>query len=298
MSVLNTNNNSTLAPYNMNAAGGALKRRKSKRSKPSKRSRKSRKTRSKTRKTRKNKRPSKKHNVVFGNSKEVRNQLEELQRLESEILNRQNIEQRLRRELLSQPSAKAQSAKAQSASTKVKKQSTAQIKQSIKQSLARERSSIAKLKSSIARLKIAVSSLKRRKPMSTAIKPMSVAIKPIYRKPISIYRKPTSIKTTSVAPVISEQDIENIEPIATVAEPYVSSESVIMPVYSKPPSYSNSLPPSYSLDTITALEPNANANTNAFDATDTEPFALEPATENENNIAYGNEEDLSGRNTA
>ena len=235
--------------------------------------------------------------MVFGNSKEVRNQLEELQRLESEILNRQNIEQRLRRELLSQPSAKAQSAKAQStklksASTKVKKQSTAQIKQSIKQSLARERSSIAKLKSSIARLKIAVSSLKRRKPMSTAIKP-------IYRKPISIYRKPISIKPTSVAPVISEQDIENIEPIATVAEPYVSSESVIMPVSSKPPSYNNSLPPSYSLDTITALEPNANANVNnAFDATDTEPFALEPATENENNIAYGNEEDLSGRNTA
>ena len=117
--------------------------------------------------------------------------------------------------------------------------------------------------------------------------------------------KPISIKPTSVAPAISEQDIENIEPIATVAtvataEPYVSSESVTMPVSSKPPSYSNSLPPSYSLDTITALEPNANANANvnAFDATDTEPFALEPATENENNIAYGNEEDLSGRNTA
>ena len=181
----------------------------------------------------------------------------------------------------------------------MKKQSTAQIKQSIKQSLARERSSIAKLKSSIARLKIAVSSLKRRKPTSTAIKPIYRKPISIYRKPISIYRKPTSIKPTSVAPAISEQDIENIEPIATVAEPYVSSESVIMPVSSKPPSYNNSLPPSYSLDTITALEPNANANVNnAFDATDTEPFALEPATENENNIAYGNEEDLSGRNTA
>jgi hypothetical protein len=170
--------------------------------------------------------------------------LQELNDLENEILERQNIEKRLRRELLTHQKKKTTSLKPSINMSQTNVKTVSHLKSSI----ANEKDSINRLKNSVAKLKRAVSELKRNN-IKTTYK--STIYKPTVYKPMNM-ATPISIATpiTIQEERFTEQDVENIEPMLE-EEPQIANAAEPLPINNNSPYVSSSidritdLPPSY-----------------------------------------------------
>ncbi len=186
--------------------------------------------------------------------------MQELNDLENEILERQNIEKRLRRELLTQQKKKTTSVR--QITPMSMPMSTVKTVSQLKSSIASERNSINRLKNSVAKLKRAVSDLRRN------------------NKP-TVYN-PTTLIATPIPeePPFTEQDIENIEPTMAEEQPLNIEEPII--------NNNNSPYVSSSIDRMTELPP-------SYQSFPQPEYVLEPTSLPVNENIEEAEEDLNYR---